>query len=273
MPELNASAWDNFLANYPNAHILQTTEWGELKSKFGWRAVRIAIGDSGAQILFRRLPLQLSLAYIPKGPLGSNWESLWREIDTVCRKRNAILLKVEPDLWETADRSRDELVPPGFTLSPHPIQPSRTLIVNISGDEDTILLNMKPKTRYNIRLALKKGIVVRPSADIDAVHRLMLVTGGRDDFGVHSPAYYHLAYEQFHSRGKCELLCAEYEGALVAAIMVFAQGKRAWYLYGASANEHRDRMPTYIPGLHRIRSLGCARRGRVRVGSTVYRSV
>jgi peptidoglycan pentaglycine glycine transferase (the first glycine) len=105
---------------------------------------------------------------------------------------------------------------------------------------------MKQKTRYNIRLAEKKGITVRTWDDIPAFHQMMLVTGGRDQFGVHSLEYYRRAYELFHPTGMAELLAAEFEGKPLAALMVFARGRRAWYIYGASTDEERNRMPTYL---------------------------
>jgi lipid II:glycine glycyltransferase (peptidoglycan interpeptide bridge formation enzyme) len=105
---------------------------------------------------------------------------------------------------------------------------------------------MKQKTRYNIRLAEKKGVTVRPWDDLPAFHRMMLVTGGRDGFGVHSLEYYRRAYALFHPAGMAELLVAEYEGKPLAALMVFARGRRAWYIYGASNDEERNRMPAYL---------------------------
>jgi lipid II:glycine glycyltransferase (peptidoglycan interpeptide bridge formation enzyme) len=145
-------------------------------------------------------------------------------------------------------------------LSAQTIQPPRTLLIDLAGDEEQVLARMKQKTRYNIRLALKKGIVVRSSEDLDAFYSLMQVTGGRDSFGVHSLPYYRLAYELFHRRGNCELLMAEFKGEPLAGLMVFANGRRAWYFYGASANEHRERMPTYLlqwEAMRWARSLGC----------------
>jgi lipid II:glycine glycyltransferase (peptidoglycan interpeptide bridge formation enzyme) len=105
---------------------------------------------------------------------------------------------------------------------------------------------MKQKCRYNIRLAEKKGVTVRVWDDIDGFHDMIKVTGGRDGFGVHSAHYYRRAYELFHPKGKCELLVAEYESKPLAALMVFGQGARAWYLYGASNDLERSRMPTYL---------------------------
>jgi lipid II:glycine glycyltransferase (peptidoglycan interpeptide bridge formation enzyme) len=75
---------------------------------------------------------------------------------------------------------------------------------------------------------------------------MIQITGGRDGFGVHSHEYYRRAYELFHSTGLCELLVAEFENKSLAALMVFARGRRAWYIYGASNDEERNRMPTYL---------------------------
>ena len=247
MLELTASQWDDFLAQHPGAHLLQTSAWGRLKSNFGWEPVRVVVGQVGAQVLFRRLPLGFSVAYIPKGPLGEGWEALWPEVDELCRRKRAVFLKVESDLWE--DDARElfgATPPPGFRLSSRAIQPRRTLVVDLSPPEDEILARMKQKTRYNIRLAARKGVRVRPWDDLLAFYQLMTRTGERDAFGVHTLAYYRQAYEIFQPRGECEMLVAEYEGEPLAALMVFARGGRAWYFYGASINLHRNKMPTYL---------------------------
>ncbi len=280
MPEVSAEQWDQFIRGYPDAHILQTTAWGELKSEFGWKAVRVVAQppdgqpEAGAQILFRSLPLGRTLAYIPKGPLcpsamssrilnpeaAQAWETLWPEVDAACRKRNVVFLKIEPDAWELSSNPEQPVVPAGFIPSPHSIQPPRTLIVDLSGDEESVLGRMKQKTRYNIKLALKKEIVVRTTADLEDFYRLMKITGGRDNFGVHSLAYYRRAYELFHPHGNCEILLAEFEREPLASLMVFSHGPRSWYFYGASANDHRDRMPTYLlqwEAMRWARSHGC----------------
>lgn len=237
---VSLAEWKHFLAQHPNAHLLQTGEWGELKSAFGWKSVRVISGNAGAQILFRRLPLGFTVGYIPKANIA---RSLLPEIDKVCRSNRAIFLKLEPDFWN------DEL-PVTWNLeleqSPHNIQPPRTIIVNIAYDEDAILARMKQKTRYNIRLAEKKGVTVRTWDDIDSFHKMMLLTGSRDGFGVHSLEYYKRAYELFHPKGMCEILVAEYEGKPLAALFVARKGNRAYYLYGASTDEERNRMPTYL---------------------------
>jgi lipid II:glycine glycyltransferase (peptidoglycan interpeptide bridge formation enzyme) len=276
MSELSASEWDAFLDHFPDAHLLQTSAWGELKSDFGWQAVRLTTtahggGPLGAQVLFRRLPFGFNLGYLPKGPVSRvqaengnpDWEALWPLVDQACRRRHTVFLKVEPDLWEPADGNArgdqgDKL--PGARMSNQAIQPPRTLLVDIQGNEEQVLARMKQKTRYNIRLALKKGVIAYPSTDLDTFYRLLTTTGRREGFGVHSAEYYRRAYDLFHPLGECELLMAAYQGELLAGVMVFAHGCRAWYFYGASADEHRERMPAYLlqwEAMRWARSRGC----------------
>jgi peptidoglycan pentaglycine glycine transferase (the first glycine) len=261
MDIVSFSEWNKFLEGHPNAHLLQMGEWGELKKDFGWKPVRLILNNGiGAQILFRRLPLGLTLGYLPK-PVFSNQlsvisDQLWKEVDVVCKKNHAVFLKVEPDAWD-----KDFNLPPAtFKPSNHNIQPPRTIMISIKESEEEILARMKPKCRYNIRLAERKGVTVRALDDIQVFHEMMTVTGGRDNFGVHSKEYYQRVYELFRSMGTCELLFAEYEGKLLAALMAFANGKRAWYVYGASNDQERNRMPTYLLQWEAIRwakSRGC----------------
>lgn len=247
MPEVSLIEWNHFLEGHVNAHVLQAGGWGELKAGFGWDAVRIVSDGAGVQILFRKLPLGFTVAYIPKLAIGNqssvSSDQFWREVDSACRKRRAIFLKIELDLWNDQQPETWNLK---LETSPHNIQPPRTIIIDIRGSEEEILARMKQKTRYNIRLAEKKGVTVRAWDDISAFHAMMLVTGRRDEFGVHSLEYYRRAYELFHPAGMAELLVAEFEGRPLAALMVFALGRRAYYMYGASTDEERNRMPTYL---------------------------
>jgi lipid II:glycine glycyltransferase (peptidoglycan interpeptide bridge formation enzyme) len=249
MSIVSLAEWNQYLQSHPNAHILQTGEWGELKSAFGWEPARVVSGGVGVQILFRKLPLGLTIGYVPK-PVDNRQllvidSPFCQEVNAICKSHHTIFLKLEPDLWEGEGQSQItnyELL----RTSPHNIQPPRTLIVNIKDSEEDILARMKQKTRYNIRLAVKKGVTVRPWDDIDSFHKMMLLTGRRDGFGVHSFEYYKLVYELLHPKQMGELLVAEYEGKPLAALFVARNGHRAYYLYGASTEEERNRMPTYL---------------------------
>src|SRR5512142_216373 len=113
MPLISLDAWKQFISEHPVAHLLQTAEWGELKSAFGWDAVHMLCDGHGVPVLFRRLPLGLSVAYIPKPVtdiLGNGSPRFWQELVGLCWSRGAVFLKVEPDAWESAN-SGQEVVP------------------------------------------------------------------------------------------------------------------------------------------------------------------
>jgi lipid II:glycine glycyltransferase (peptidoglycan interpeptide bridge formation enzyme) len=253
--------WDAFVANHPHGSILQTTNWARLKNRFGWTSHRVWMRRegklvAGAQILYRSAAMGLlKMAYIPHGPLV-DWDDdeqvtiLLNQIDQSVYERGAGILKMEPLLWQTeAMTTKWAAICQQHNLRPNTdtIQPPNTVLIDLRPSAPEILAAMKQKTRYNIRLAAKKGVSVRQGSleDIPAFNKLMHVTGERDQFGVHAPIYYHAAYEIFSPTNQVALFLAEYEERPLAGVMVFAVGQTAAYLYGASSNEERQRMPTY----------------------------
>jgi peptidoglycan pentaglycine glycine transferase (the first glycine) len=258
------SDWEKFIqAGCPDAHLLQTAAWARLKSAFGWQPEIVRAGDAGAMVLFRRLPLGFSIAYLPRGPLPSTvsaLSALLPELDALCRSRRAAFLKVEPDIAD-GPAEADELRRIGFQPSANTVQPPRTIRVDIRGSEDEILARMKPKTRYNIRLSQKHGVTVLASEDLDVFERLMNATGARDAFAVHTGTYYQNAYAEFSPHRSVELLIAYFHDEPLAGLMAFAQGTRAWYLYGASSDLQREVMAPYLlqwEAIRWARAQGCA---------------
>jgi lipid II:glycine glycyltransferase (peptidoglycan interpeptide bridge formation enzyme) len=247
MEELTSQEWGAFIDQHPEAHILQTPAWGELKANFGWRPRFLRQGSVGAMILFRHLPLGLSIAYIPRGSVGEkDWNSFWPEVDALCRRKKAVFLRIEPEVWEPVSHDFIDQNLAGFIETDQTVQPPRTIMVDLTPSEDDILDNMKSKTRYNIRLAQRKDVEVFISDDIPAFYKMMMTTGERDEFGVHNLAYYQKAYDLFVPSGNGLLLIAAYKGEPLAGLMSFVQGNTAWYFYGASTNQERNRMPTYL---------------------------
>jgi lipid II:glycine glycyltransferase (peptidoglycan interpeptide bridge formation enzyme) len=267
---VDPAAWDRFV-KAKQGHILQTSHWGTLKSAFGWDHEIVMIGEhsgiiSGAMVLFRSVPLKLGvIAYIPRGPIV-NWQdeqevkSLFGALDYVARDRRAALLKIEPDIEDTPD-ARKQLRALGFRPSPQAVQPPRTAVLDILGTDDEILARMNQGTRRKIRTAEKRGVVVRQGGkrDLESFSALTEMTGERDSFNVHSPDYFRAVYDL------CEadygaLFIASFGGKDLGGVMVFAVGRRAWYLYGASSNEERERMPNYAlqwKAIQWARARGC----------------
>ena len=130
MPEVLWRSGRSFLQCHPNAHILQTGEWGELKSGFGWDAVRFVSGDVGTQILFRKLPLGFTIAYMPKPVISDQLsviskqspvfsEEFWKEVDWFVKNIAPYFSKSNPMLWDDPNFSVSSVV---FHLFPtqHP---------------------------------------------------------------------------------------------------------------------------------------------------------
>ena len=250
----NAPTWDEFVAQHPHGNILQTQRWGQHKAAFGWEweTVTLDTRACGALVLYKPLPFKLgTLAYIPRGPLA-NWEdaaqlqALMPALERAARRHRAWALWMEPPLLDTP-ATRATLHTLGLRPTPRTIQPPRTVLVDIAAAEDAVLARMKSKTRYNIRLAARKGVTVREGAldDVATFYALMCETGARDGFGAHSEAYFRYALELFAPVDQAALLLAEVAGEAVAGLVVFALGQTAWYFYGASSNRHRNKMPTY----------------------------
>ncbi len=263
--------WDAFVSGHQSAHVLQLSGWGALKVASGWEAEQVALPGggispaihSGAQLLFQR-KLGLTLGYAPRGPLV-DWRdereasALLDALAECCRRHGASVLKLEPELADTY-ANRALLARLGLRPSPLTVQPRSTIQVDISGSEEDILLRMKSKWRYNVRLAERKGITVRActDADLPTFNALMAETARRDNFDVHTAAYYNAAFALLAPHNAVFLL-AEYNEQPVAAIVVCVVGHMAWYLWGASSDRERNRMPNHAlqwAGMRWARSRG-----------------
>jgi len=259
-PGWDEAAWDAFVQNHPHGHILQMSGWGRLKRAFGWQDVRLALVANGmiragVQLLLRRLPrapfLPALAAYAPKGPLV-DWQdegqvrALLQALRRFCLRRGVLLFRLEPDVPEDPDLP-GRLRRLGLRPARRSVQPRTTVWVDLQADEETLLARMHPKWRYNVRLAARKGVIVREgdAEDLEVFTALMAVTGQRQGFGIHEPAYYRLFWEQFAPTGHAVLLLAEHAGRPLAGLLIGQAAGRAWYLYGASGNEGRELMPNH----------------------------
>ena len=261
--------WDQFVNEHPCGHLLQSWGWGELKASVGWHPLRLALWDTEqqhivavAQVLRRGvalIPLWAGhLAYIPKGPV-LDWsqplltEALFRQLDVELRRQGALALRMEPQAGRGVSLPLPFTITkqlPALQFQPAPaIQPVRTILLDLTCDEETLLARMKEKWRYNVRLARRKGVRVRiakTTEDVQAWYRLLQTTSERDRFAIHTLDYYLQVWRSFIPRGQARLLLAEYNGQLLAGIFVGLMAKQAIYLYGASSNEQRQLMPNYL---------------------------
>lgn len=271
--------WNGFVACWISGDLLQSYEWGEVKARSGgWEPIRLMAVEDGApvavaSILRRAIPrLGKSLFYAPRGPVGdlSNREILAGLIDAVrslAKERSAVLLKVDPPTSIDDHQSELNLRAIGF----RPIdgagfggtQPKCVMQLDLTRSEDDLLAACKPKTRYNIRLAERKGVAVRQAEDendLRAFYDLLLETAKRDRFLVRDYSYYRVLWEVLSPPEFVRLFLAEYGNQPIAGALCFYMGDRCWYTYGASSNSHREVMPNHLMQWSMIRhakSIGC----------------
>lgn len=226
-------------------HLLQSWRWGEFKTRHGWHVERFAsIGQrsvSLGQVLFRdRGPI--SIAYLPRGPVFDSRDpdglrNLFAQIDAAAKRRRALYLMVELEkpLPFTGNYKSE-----GFVLGGEHYQPSRTVKVPLVSDEQ-LLAQMHQKTRYSVRLAERRGVELlrQPGSaeSVSAFYGLLEDTSARNEFGIHSRAYYADFLEIFGDDAL--LLFALVEGVTAAGLIAAKFADEAIYMYGASSTEHR----------------------------------
>ena len=257
--------------------FLQSAMWGRFKSRFGWKAHAFMVEwiDSEAKPLLalsRRIAPGLSMAYIPWGPelpaafppdplLRSNAAAeLARALQPLLP--GTAFIRFDPP-WFIPDGGASPLPAP-FRRAVADIQPPDTVLIDLSPSTQDMLAAMKPKWRYNIGLAEKRGVIVY-SDDVtqtgaqrmDVFYRLLAETAERDGLAIHSSAYYRALFEECRD---LRLYIAKHEGDAVAAIVVLCRGKQATYLYGASANSKRNVMAPYAlqwKAMQDAKTFGC----------------
>ncbi|ADL07071.1 lipid II:glycine glycyltransferase FemX [Thermosediminibacter oceani] len=271
------SKYTKFVETHPKGHVLQTLEWAKVKED-NWRPIYVTVEEKGAVkasmlLLLRQLPMiRKNIIYSPRGPVCDmhDFDTLKFLMDNVrklARKNNAIMLKIDPDISIKDQIVANNLKKLGFkqnmeALNFEGIQPRFVFRLDITPSLEELLMSFHPKTRYNIRLAQRRGVKIRigKREDLKEFHRIMEITGLRDGFVVRSLDYFEKMYDSLEPRGYLELALAEYEGKTIAGIICLFCGTKCWYLYGASSNEHRNVMPNYLlqwEMIKRAKERGC----------------
>lgn len=271
-PVTSPEAWHKILSSLPRSHPLQSWVWGEFKSRWGWTMLPLALGGessprAAALVLKRKVPgLPFSILYVPKGPLMDYADAdlrsaVLRQLEALAQRERAIFIKIDPDVvrsrgpepgQETANPAGqawvDELQARGWRFSDDQIQFRNTVELALAPAEDELLANMKSKTRYNIRLAGRRDVVVRQATpqEFPLISNMYEATAERHDFAIRPRDYYMDAWTSFYEADMAQPLIAEYEGTPLGAAIVVADGQRAIYMYGASNQKERKRMPNYL---------------------------
>lgn len=254
--------FEEFVQNHPAGTITQSIPWHQVKDN--WHpevvVVRNDTGDiiAGVSILVRKVPVfGVSLMYAPRGPVGdygdtAQLEELQKGIDALAKKHRAYMFKVDPDVLVSDTEFLQRMINIGYEQELGEgafanIQARFNYRLSIEGMSlDDILMSFHSKTRYNVRLAGRRGVEVKSLGKdgLDDFYHLMEITGKRDDFTIRSKEYFANMLDALGENVR--LYIAYYEGEAISGSIATNYNGKTYYLYGCSSNEHRNTMSTYL---------------------------
>lgn len=255
------AAYNRYMQQSPYANATQDIAWSKVKSD--WINEQVYLEKDGEivaamSLLIKKVFGKASMIYATRGPICdfTNVElvqELMKEVDLAAKKHNAFLMRMDPELTrnpelEEAYRQLGYIVRNDQCDKYDLIQPRYNMILNLGGlSFDELMPHFSEKTRYNIRLARRKGVTVRYSRreeDLKTFYELYKITAVRDKIG-YRPYEYFLKMLHAFGEDQLRIYIAEHEGQALSGAICIHYGKKTWYIYGASSNEKRNLMPNY----------------------------
>lgn len=258
----NAAEFDAFVASHPKGHMMQSSAWGKVKKEWEWKG--FIVRDSEGKIkgtcavLFRKMPVvPWKMMYAPRGPVCDlSDKQTVTELLTGAKeygaKNKAYAFTIDTDALITDTDYTDLLKSIGFTFKDNALEYNTIqsryifrLALNGENDEEAMAL-IHPKARNCVRRAIKEGveIVEKGPESVEEFHKIMLVTGERDNFATRGPDYFKRVMDAFGDNAR--ICFAYYNGEAIGCTLHVQYGDKVWWLYGASSNEHRDLQPNYL---------------------------
>ncbi|MEP6756665.1 MAG: peptidoglycan bridge formation glycyltransferase FemA/FemB family protein [Chthonomonadales bacterium] len=250
--------WDELVGASPECGLMQSSAWAEFKRLEGYETHRFGFFNDeeligGANLYDYPYTGREGFLICPEGPLLP-----WQDTET----SRACLRLLQTKAHEIAEtngglglRIEPHLTPPAPSIlrnwkrAPIDLTPVHTLVLDIAGTPESILAQMKPKGRYNLKLADKHGVTVRQSRninDLQTFYALFKETAGRNGFFAEPYGFFLNLSSVYFPKNLGELFIAEWQGETLAAILVTYCGMRSTYLYGGSSNQNRQVMPNYL---------------------------
>ena len=259
----NHEEFEDFVRNHPKGHMLQTYAWSKQKAYWTFRGIIVrdeqGMIKGAMSVIIRKIPATpYTLMYAARGPVCDVHDKetiaeILAGAKALAKEFHSYVLKIDPDVKYEDEEFRRIMQQLGFILAPKApnfgnIQPQYVMRLDIKGlSEDEVMAKFKPKTRYNIRVALKKGVQVKICGKeaVADFHKIMVETGSRDGFMIRPAQYFA---DMLDNLGEDVRLYMAYtqEGEPIAGTIAVHVGNKVWYLYGASSNAHRNLMPNYL---------------------------
>lgn len=260
--EEEVKRYKDFIDSYEGASLLQAYNWANVKK--GWQSEYVYVQKEGkivlaVCVLIRKFVFGKTVMYASRGPVGDINDIelvklMLKDIDELAKKYKAVVFRFDPEVKYT-DELNDKYKKAGFKIrnkglgKDDLIQPRFNMVLEIKGKtEEEIFKGYSEKTRYNIRLAARKGVTVRYSRkeeDLKKFYELYRITGIRDKIISRSYGYFEDILKAFDANS-LRIYLAEHDGETLSAAIAINYGKKVFYLYGASSNEKRNLMPNYL---------------------------
>ncbi len=271
--------YECFIQNNKKGNFAQSVLWAKVKTDWKFEAVIVRDQNGNIEgtmgVLIRPVPMfKANMMYSPRGPVCDvhNKDVMKRLLDgvnTLAKKYNAYIYKIDPDVKSDDTEFADICRELGFTMPEQSknfegIQPRYVFRLYLEGrNEDELLASFHQKTRYNIRVAIKKGVEVKivDKSKVHEFHNIMLETGIRDNFVIRSASYFEKLLDALGEHAR--LYMAYLDGKAIAGTLAIWYGDKVWYLYGASSDSYRNVMPNYLLQFEMIK-------WAVEKGSAVY---
>lgn len=257
-----SAGWDDLVAATGTPHLLQSAGWARVKAATGWQSRRFILEGAGvAQVLVRALPLGLIAAYAPRGPLvaPADLAGAVVALREALRAERCTSLLCDPEV-AAGTIAPGALSSARISAAPVHVQPTRTLLMDLTLDPETLLGAMRKKTRQYIRKAERAGVVTEETDDVARFHAVLRSVAERDRFQIHDPAYFERIRDAFASQAHFQI--ARVGGEDVGALLVVRIADRAWELFGGWSGRHSEERPFYLlkwRSLLRMKQLGAVR--------------
>ena len=244
--------WRAISLTRPNKEFLQSWEWGDFQERAGKKVIRMQFYDNDAflaqvQGIIHNFGRFFRYLYVPR--VSNLSHRIVTALTRFCKKEGYIFIRCEavhvPDCIHSDCIFRTNT------------QPKDTLLLDLCGDEESLLSQMHRKTRYNVRLGMRKNLSIKKEKNSDVFWLLHKQTMERDGFGGHSKSY----YENMLVSPNVTQMTAYFDGTPVASNIFVVYNKVYTYLHGSSANGQRNLMAPYVlqwHGMREAREIGCS---------------
>lgn len=242
---------DEYKTEYDNlvTHVIQSWQWGEFRKSLGIPLNRYGLFDNNKitkafQISFHNIPLlNYSVGYLPKGPFPDS--ELAEALIKITKEQNCVFIKTEPNVEVGTEGKIDNK----FKKSLKPLFTKYNFVLDLTPTEEELMKNMHQKTRYNIRVAHKKGVKIHIGEDEESLKiylKLYFETTKRQSYYGHNEIYHTKVWETFSKTDQVKFIIAEYNNTPIVAWMLLSFKDTLYYPYGGSSNIHRDTMASNL---------------------------